>query len=120
MISNNAIVPALAPHESPKVRHNRLPRERRARKKTLVAPPPATLPETLPSQESLRSRHNRLRCEHRAQQRATTAPLLDSPPQETVPQEQRNERRRGRRAEKKSCCFSYHFHGIHKHSTCSR
>jgi hypothetical protein len=98
MISNNVIVPALAPHESPKARHNHLRRECRARQKALAAPPPTTLLETLPSQESPRSRHNRLQRERRAQQKATTAPLLDSPPQETVPQEQRNECRRGRRA----------------------
>ncbi len=67
MISNNAIIPALAPHESPKARRNRLRRERRARQKALVAPPPATLPETLPSQESPRSWHNRLRHERWAQ-----------------------------------------------------
>ncbi len=102
MISNNAIVPALAPHESPKARRNHLRRERRARQKALAAPPPATLPETLPSQEFLRSRHNCLRRERRAQQRATTAPLPNSSPQETVPQEQHNERQRGRRVERRA------------------
>ncbi|CAK9231550.1 unnamed protein product [Sphagnum troendelagicum] len=80
MISNNAIVPALAPHESPKAH---------------------TLPETLPSQESPRSRHNRLRHERWAQQRATTAPLPDSPLQGIVPQEECNERWHGRRAERR-------------------
>ncbi len=85
------LAPSLFPHSL----------KRRARQKALAAPPPATLPETLPSQESPRSRHNRLRRERRAQQRATTAPLPDSPPQETVPREQHNERQRGRRAKRR-------------------
>jgi hypothetical protein len=86
------LAPSLFPHSL----------KRWARQKALAALPPATLPQTLPSQESPRSRRNRLRHERWAQQRATTAPLPDSLPQETVPQKQRNERRRGRRAERKA------------------